>query len=202
MKTLLAATALTLLLAACGGAETADDSAGSAAANLTTQPDGSDMAMNTDVMMNGTVAQTPVTAAEFVNQAAASDQFEIKSSQLAATKSASPAVKAYAAMLIAEHTKSTNELTAAAAQGTPAVTPSPVMTAEQTANLAALDKAPRGAEFDKLYAQLQVPAHQNALALLQGYAVRGDQPMLKSFASKTAPVVQKHLTEAQGMAAK
>lgn len=201
MKKLFTTTALTLLLAACGGAETADNSAASAAANLTTQPDGNDTAMNTDVMMNGAVAQTPVTAAEFVNQAAASDQFEIKSSQLAATKSASPAVKTYAAMLIAEHTKSTNELTAAAAQGTPAVTPSPVMTAEQTANLAALDKAPRGAEFDKLYAQLQVPAHQNALALLQGYAVRGDQPMLKSFASKTVPVIQKHLTEAQGMVA-
>lgn len=203
MKTLLTATAtaLTLLLAACGGAETADNSAGSAAANLTTQPDGNDTAMDTDVMMNGTVAQTPVTAAEFANQAAASDQFEIKSSQLAATKSASPAVKAFAAMLITEHTKATNDLTAAAAQGRPAVTPVATMTAEQQANLDALDKAPRGAAFDTLYAQLQVPAHQNALATLQGYAVRGDQPMLKAFASKTVPVVQKHLTQAQGLAA-
>jgi putative membrane protein len=200
MKNLFAATALSLLLAACGGAET-DNSAASAAANLTTKPSGDDAAMNTDVMMNGAVAQTPITAADFVNQAAASDQFEIKSSQLAATKSASPAIKAYAAMLIAEHTKSTNELTAAAAQGTPPVTPAPKLTAEQQANLDALDKAPKGAAFDKLYAQLQVPSHQNTLALLQGYAVRGDQPMLKTFASKTVPVVQKHLTEAQGMAA-
>jgi putative membrane protein len=202
MKNLLAATALSLLLAACGGgADAGDNSAAGAAANLTTKPSGNDVAMNTDVMMNGAVAQTPVTAPEFVNQAAASDQFEIKSSQLAATKSASPAIKAYAAMLIAEHTKSTNELTAAAAAGTPALTPSPTMTAEQQANLNALDKAPKGAAFDKLYAQLQVPSHQNTLALLQGYAVRGDQPMLKTFASKMVPVVQKHLTEAQGMAA-
>lgn len=200
MKSLPAAIALTLLLAACGGANSTDNSAASAAANLTNKPDGNEVAANTDVVMNGTVAQTPVIAAEFVNQTAASDQFEIKSSQLAATKSASPAIKQFAAMLIAEHTKSTNELTAAAAQASPAVTPAPALNAEQQANLDSLVKAPRGAEFDKLYAQLQVPAHQNALAVLQGYAVRGDQPMLKTFASKTVPVVQKHLTEAQGLA--
>lgn len=200
MKTLtLMSAAMVLALGACGSNKSGEGDAGTAAANLTTEPSGEDLATDTNVMMNGAVAVTPTTAAEFANMAAASDQFEIKSSQLAATQGSSPGVKAYAAMLVKEHTKSTNDLKAAAAKGSPAVTPTPTLTAEQQANLDALGKA-RGAAFDTLYAQVQVPAHQNALAMLQGYAARGDQAALKDFASKTAPVVQKHLEQARGLA--
>ena len=199
MKTTLFTATAALLLTACGSTAPADNSAGSAAANLTTEPDGTEVATQTDVMMNGTAVPAATTAAEFANMAAASDQFEIKSSQLAATQASSAGVKSYAAMLVQEHTKSTNDLKAAASQGSPAVTPAPQLTAEQQANLDALVKA-RGPAFDTLYAQLQVPAHENALAMLQGYAARGDQPALKAFASKTAPVVEKHLEQARGLA--
>jgi putative membrane protein len=203
MKTKLTITcALALSLAACGGNNSADNAtgdAGSAASNLTTEPSGNETATSTDVMMNGAVATTPTTAAEFANMAAGSDQFEIKSSQLAATQASSAGVKSFAAMLIQEHTKSTNDLKAAAAKASPAVTPAPALTAEQQANLDALGKV-KGAAFDTLYAQVQVPAHENALAMMQGYAARGDQAPLKDFASKTAPVIQKHLDQARGLA--
>lgn len=201
MKTLALTAALALTLAACGGndVENGTGNAASAAGNLTSAPASGDAASQTDVMMNGTAVQVVTTAAEFANMAAASDQFEIRSSQLAATQASSAAVKDYAAMLVREHAQSTAELKAAAAQGPPAVTPTPVMNAEQTANLDALGKA-RGAAFDTLYAQIQVPAHQNALAMLQGYAARGDQAALKAFAAKTAPVVEKHLEQARGLA--
>lgn len=204
MKTKLAITAaLALALVACGKKEadnTSTGTAGTAAANLTSKPDGNDTASSTDVMMNGTAVATPVTAGDFANNAAASDQFEIKSSQLAATKSGSAGVKTFAAMMIEDHLKATADLKTAAAQAKPAVTPAPALNAEQQANLDSLDKTPKGAAFDKMYAQFQVAGHENALALLQGYAARGDDPMLKSFAAKTAPVVQGHLAQAQGLA--
>lgn len=201
MKTILAlSSALALTLAACGQSAPTDSDAGTAAANLTTKADGTETATETEVVQNGAVAITPTTAAEFVNEAAAGDQFEIQSSQLAATKAGSAAVKEYAAMLVTEHTKSTEALKAAGLQSAPAVTPAATLNAEQQANITALRNAPNGAEFDKLYAQVQVPAHENTLALMQGYSVRGDQPMLKMFASRTARVVQKHLEEARRLA--
>ncbi len=199
--TLTAAIALTL--SACGGSETTDNGTGnaaSAAGNLTTQPDlGNEVATDTKVAMNGSVAVTPTTATEFANAAAASDMFEIRSSQLAARQASSAGVKSYATMMIAEHTKSTNELRAAAAQVAPAVTPAPALTPEQEANLTALAAA-KGTAFDTLYAQAQVTGHENTLATLQGYAARGDQAALKAFAAKTAPVVEKHLADARKLA--
>lgn len=202
MKTSFAAcmAVLAMTLTACGGnTEDGTGNAASAAGNLTSGADGDDIATDTRVITNGSVAVTPVTAAEFANEAAASDLFEIRSSQLAARQASSAEVKSYAAMLIAEHTKSTNALRAAAAQGTPAVTPAPVLTAEQEANLTALAAA-NGAAFDTLYAQVQVPAHENALATLRGYAARGDQAALRAFATRTAPVVEKHLADARALA--
>lgn len=196
MTNLAYATFLVLTLAACGS-QPGENNAGTAAANLTTKPDGEEIATETAVDINGMVSNTPTVAAEFANQAAAGDQFEIRSSQLAATKAGSAAVKSFAAMLVTEHTKSTADLKAAGAQASPAIVPAPVLTAEQTANLDALAKAANGAAFDMLYAQVQVPSHENALALLRGYAERGDTPSLKAFAAATAPVVEKHLDAAR-----
>lgn len=190
------ASTLALALAACGS-QPGQNSGASAADNLTSKPDGEEVATETSVDINGMVSNTPTVAAEFANQAAAGDQFEIRSSQLAATKAGSAAVKSFAAMLVTEHTKSTADLTAAAAKASPAVVPAPVLTAEQTANLDALAKAANGKAFDTLYAQVQVPSHENALALLRGYAERGDTPALKAFAAATAPVVEKHLDAAR-----
>ena len=201
MKNILAATALALVLAACGPNGGVSENDVSSAGNLTSVPDAAeDQAANTEVMVNGTAVSTPINAPDFVNQAAASDQFEIQSSKIAQTKASSAAVKAYAARMIAEHTKTTADLTAAAAQGTPVVVPAPASTPEQKANLAALTSTPAGAAFDKQYVDLQVLSHTNALATLEGYAVRGDQPFLKAFASKAVNMVKGHLEEAQALA--
>lgn len=198
-KHILAASAFALL-AACGPNGAVDQGDADSAANLTSKPDGEDGAVNTEVVVNGSAVSTPVISADFVNAAATSDQFEIQSSQLAQTKASSAEVKKYAAAMIAHHTKTTADLTAAAAQTSPAIVPAPALTAEQQANLDALKAAPAGAEFDKLYADFQVASHTNALATLEGYAVRGDQPMLKAFASKAVYAVKQHLTQAQALA--
>ena len=54
-----------------------------------------------------------------------------------------------------------------------------------------------GDQFDRLYATIQVQAHQEAVSLFQNYAQNGDNPQLKQWAQKTLPDLQKHLQEAQ-----
>jgi putative membrane protein len=143
-------------------------------------------------------AATPMTAADFANAAAASDNFEIQSSKLASDKAKSADIKAFAQMLVKDHTKSTADLKAAAAKANPPITPSPTLTAEQEANLTALKNA-SAADFDQLYIGQQIPAHQKALTMLQGYAATGDVTGFKDFAAKVSPVVQAHLDKANSL---
>src|SRR5690606_7988374 len=57
-----------------------------------------------------------------------------------------------------------------------------------------------GTNFDSVYAQQQVQAHQEALNLLQTQAQTGTAEPLKAFASQTAPIVEGHLEHAQELA--
>lgn len=191
---ILAATAALSALVACGDNETPatnDMAMNGMMAN--------DMAMNDmaaeNVMMNGSAA-APANGQDYAAMAAASDMFEIESSKLAQEKAQNADVKAFAQMLVTEHQKSTADLKTAAGQAQPAVTVTPQMNAEQAANLEAL-RAASGAEFDRLYLQQQVPAHEKALAMLQGYAASGDVPSLKQHASMTTGPVEKHLARAR-----
>jgi putative membrane protein len=138
---------------------------------------------------------TPSTRAEYVNMAAASDLFEIQSSQLALSKAQRPEVRDFAQMLITDHTNSTQQITAAAtASGfTP---PPPALMPNQAAMLNTLQNT-SGADFDRTYLSQQVPAHQSALALHQNYARNGDTPALRTVAATVVPVVQSHLEHAR-----
>ena len=131
---------------------------------------------------------------EFVDKVAASDMFELEAAKLAQAQSTSDNVKAFAAMMIKDHTDSSARLKEAAAT-IDGVTVTPALTAKQQMDLDALKKA--GDQFDTAYAQVQVVAHNEALTLLQGYADNGTEASLKTFAAGVAPVVQHHLDEAK-----
>lgn len=143
-------------------------------------------------------AAAPTTAQGFVDAAAASDTFEIESSRLARTMSKNADVKAFADMMVTDHTASSTELTATAAKATPPVTVAPKLNPEQQATLDSLKAA--GANFDAAYVQAQVAGHEKALAMLQGYAASGDSEPLKTFAAKLAPKVSQHLDKARTLA--
>ena len=185
-STTVAGAALALILSGCE--KPADVSANNAVENLDT---GANVADNT-----ATITALPAT--QFANTIAASDMFEIESGKLAADKGTSQAVKDFAAMLQTDHKKSTADLKAAGAKADPAITPTPALTAEQQGNLDKL-KAASGAEFDRLFAEQQVAAHQKGLEVLQAYSAGGDVAPLREFATKAATVVQSHLDKAQGL---
>lgn len=186
-----------IALAACGG-ETASNA--TVTGNDALAADESAVLGNAadNVAMAPAAAAAPMNGQQFADTAAASDLFELESSKLAQEKATAAPVKEFAAMMIKDHTASTTKLKAAAAKADPAITPKPALNAEQTANLEAL-RAASGAEFDVLYKQQQVVAHQKTLAALQGYADGGDVPPLKAFAGETVPVVEGHLKHVSGL---
>ncbi|WP_188643730.1 DUF4142 domain-containing protein [Tsuneonella deserti] len=139
-------------------------------------------------------AMMPTNAQGFVDQASASDMYEIEAGKLAQQTGKSQAVKDFGAMMVKDHTKSSADLKAAAGKAD-GVTVAPKLTAKQQSGLDALKSA--GDNFDATYKQQQVAAHEQALSMLQGYAQGGDNGALKEFAAKTAPVVEGHLAQAR-----
>lgn len=179
-------------LGACGGGTT----------NTTTTVDniiGTDaMAPMNDVTADNAAAMLPSAGQAFADTAAASDYYEIEAGKLAQDKATSQDLKAFGEMMVSNHTDSTSKLKAAAAEADPAITPNPVLNAEQEANLATLRQA-TGADFDNAYKTQQVAAHEKALAAMKDYAANGDVPTLKTFAADTSKVVQTHLDKIKGL---
>jgi putative membrane protein len=184
--------ALGLALAACGRT---DNDANAVNDQVTTNDVGT--LDNNAAAANAALPAAPQTAAEFAAAAAASDLFEIESSKLAQSQASGAKVKDFAAMLVKDHTNSTNELKGIATKENITLAP-PALDVDKQAKLDAL-KAAKGEDFDRLYISQQVPAHEQALQLMQGYAAGGDNAAVKAFASKTAPVIQKHLDEAKAL---
>jgi len=199
-STLILLSAATLALGACGHKSDDGASTNGGDATATSNLDGTDTSgANVGA---GNAAGNTATAASggqaFANAAAASDAFEIASSQLAKASAKSPAVKTFASHMIEAHTASTASLKAAAAAAKPAITPDPALTADQQQQLDAL-KGKTGADFDKAYADAQVAAHQKTLDTLKGYSASGDVPQLKALATKMIPTVTAHLNAAKGL---
>lgn len=151
-------------------------------------------------MSAGTVGQpvftnAPLTADAFAAEAARSDMYEIQSGQLAQTKAVSPMVKQMGAMLVKDHTMTTQKLMdTLTAVGRPMNAPG--LDGRRRDMIQQLEAA-QGAEFDRLFHQQQLMAHQEALALHRGYAANGDVPQLRTVAAQAAEVVQGHLQHLQ-----
>ncbi len=139
-------------------------------------------------------AVTANTPDEFVKAAAMADMYEIEAGKIAAMRAKRADVKAFAAMMIEHHTKTSNDLKKALADNKIMITPPAVLDDRRMGMLNNL-KAAGDADFDLAYLHQQVAAHLEALTLHGGYADRGDNAVLKAAAAKTKPVVQHHLDE-------
>ena len=140
----------------------------------------------------------PPSAQEFVNKVAISDTFEIQSSQLALTKQADADTKPFAAKMVMDHQKTSSELKSLIDSGKVKATLPTALDAQHQKMLDDL-KAKSGKDFDQSYDQIQVKAHQDAVALFEAYSRGGDNPDLKSWAAQTLPHLKEHLSMAQNL---
>ena len=136
--------------------------------------------------------------AAFVSNASQSDMYEIEAAKTAMARTKNPAIKAFAKMMVTDHTATSKAL-------------APVATAAGQTPADKLDQRRQGfvdnlktasdADFDKTYVDQQVAAHKEALDLMQGYAKDGPDAGLKDAAGKIAPTVQMHLDKIKSIQA-
>ncbi|MDQ2859589.1 MAG: DUF4142 domain-containing protein [Pseudomonadota bacterium] len=186
-----AAMAVALAMAGCHKPNAAADTANTAA--VTSNPVAAG-AQDATAGAVGAAAATlgATTTTGFVTGAATSDMYEIAAAKIAAGKSTNPAVKAFAARMIHDHTASTAALKTILASGGASATPPAAMDKRRDGMVGNLTAA-APADFDKTYMDQQVAAHNEALTLFKGFADHGDNDALKAFAAKTAPTIQAHL---------
>lgn len=141
--------------------------------------------------------QAAMSATDFIQTVAASDAFEIQSSELAAQRGARQDVKDLASQMVTAHRQTTQELTQlTSANGLPA--PTPQLNATQQASLDNLRNQTAEA-FDDAYLDAQVAAHENAVRTFEQYASAGEAGPLRDWAQRTLPNLREHLTHAQGL---
>lgn len=144
------------------------------------------------------------TSNDFVDNAAAGGIAEVETSKLALEKSASADIKSFASMMITDHTKANEELAALAKKHDIEVPDSTTIVNQAKAKILDL----RDESFDAAYANNQVKAHEDTIALFKKEAdtVTDDKKPgateLKGFAQKMLPALQKHLEAAKELQAK
>jgi len=200
---LTAATVAALSLAACNKpASTTADNASNAAGNAA-DATGSAVNQAQDVAGAAVGATSAATLGShdtgaFVSNASQSDMYEVEAAKMAQTRSKNADIKAFAKMMVTDHTKSTamlKPLAQAAGQ-----TPADKLDQRRQGFIDNL-KAASDADFDKTYVDQQVAAHEEALTLMQGYAKDGGDAALKDAAAKIAPTVQMHLDKIKSIQA-
>jgi len=128
--------------------------------------------------------------AKFATDAANGGMAEVALGKLAQEKSTNAQVKSFGAMMVADHGKANDELTAIAK--TKNITLPATVDEDHQKKMDDLSKK-TGADFDKAYVDAMIDGHKKTLDLMQKEAKDGKDADLKAFAAKTAPTVQTHL---------
>lgn len=128
---------------------------------------------------------------KFATQAAVGGMAEVEMGKLALQKGTNAQVKEFATMMVNDHGKANSELMEiAAAQN---ITLPSTVDDDHKKKMDELSKK-TGSDFDKAYVDAMVDGHKSTLKLMEDESKDGADAELKAFATKTAPVVQTHLT--------
>lgn len=129
---------------------------------------------------------------EFMDKAAQGGMAEVKLGELAASKAASPEVKAFGQRMVVDHGKANTDLKTLAA--TKSVTLPADVNSEQKEMYDKLSKL-SGAAFDKEYVKGMVEDHEKDVAEFQKQTIGATDTDLKAFATKTLPTLKSHLDQ-------
>jgi putative membrane protein len=133
---------------------------------------------------------------EFAVTAADGGMLEVQLGQLALTKASSSKVKEFAQSMIDDHSKANEELKTLA-QSKNITLPTTLSEKNQEDYNDLAEKS--GAEFDKAYCEFMVKDHKEDLEKFRKAAEDAEDPDLKSWAAGKVPVLEHHLSMAEGM---
>lgn len=135
-------------------------------------------------------------AAGFIQQAAASNEFEIRSAELALRRSQDPQVTEFAQTMLDDHRRAQEQLQSAADADSVAIVLE--LSMEQKQTLMALEQAEES-QFNSAYMSAQMKAHDEAIRLLGAYADHGPAGSLKTYAVAHYPLVRTHKVRVQSL---
>lgn len=138
-----------------------------------------------------------MTPADYVAAAGAGDLYEITSSQIVLETTQNPQLRDFAQMMVAQHTKSTADVKAAAKRSKVAVPPAKLTPLQQ--ELVTQLRSESGPTRDAAYIAQQKAAHGQALAVQKAYAMEGKAAPLKAVAQTIVPVVEHHIMMLKAM---
>ncbi|MCP1445991.1 putative membrane protein [Pseudomonas sp. GGS8] len=143
------------------------------------------------------------TSNDFVDDAAAGGIAEVETSKLALEKSSSADIKAFAKMMVTDHSKANEELAALAKKHDIKVPDTTTLVKQAKEKILDL----RDKSFDTAYANNQVKAHEETIERFKKEAntvtddrVKGATEF-KAFAQKMLPTLEKHLDMAKKLQA-
>ncbi|WP_293942693.1 MULTISPECIES: DUF4142 domain-containing protein [unclassified Sphingobacterium] len=146
------------------------------------------------------VAATPLSVSEedakFVTEAANGGMAEVELGQLAQQKAQHADVKAFGEMMIKDHSKANDELTALA-QAKNITVPATVGAEQQKVKDDLAKKA--GREFDKAYIDEMVEDHEKDVKLFEDASKNLKDAELKAFVDKTLPTLRTHLEHSKSV---
>ncbi|WP_448500863.1 DUF4142 domain-containing protein [Sphingomonas sp.] len=179
------------LLAACGG-EAQTEIPVTNSGNVVLNGQQADMAFTNDgeqpADAKGVEGAPPMTDQQFANHMASTDAFQIDTARMAQERATDGRLRDYAGRMVTEHQATTERLRAAL----PGVTPDASLTAQERAKLDSL-RATSGAEFDRLYREQQIVAHQQAISILELQAANSANPQVRELAAQKMPTLREHL---------
>jgi putative membrane protein len=165
------------------------------------QPDTNRQSQNSNQSggQSGAATQaTPLNSADrkFVMEAAMGGMKEVELGRLATERGASDAVKQFGQRMVDDHSRANSELMQLATSK--GVTLPAALDAKHQAMVAKMSGF-SGEAFDRAYAKEMVKDHDKTVALFQREATRGADADLKTFAQKTLPALQEHLSMARAL---
>jgi putative membrane protein len=140
-------------------------------------------------------SRQPLSDPQFAAKAAQGSLAEVELGRLAAQKSQSETVRAFAERMATDHTKSKANLEKIAAQQNITL---PDLDKDAQKNYEKLSKL-SGPGFDRAYAQDMVKDHKKDVAEFQKEASAGKNEAIRSFAADTLPNLKDHLNQAREM---
>jgi len=131
---------------------------------------------------------------EFLVAAAESDLMEIEIGNLAISKGTDPGVKEFGKMLVADHTKSANEMKPFA-ENLQVSLPAAITDKGKEKFNDLNEKT--GKDFDQKFADMMVSNHEDAISKMEKASEDAKDPAIKAWAAEKVPVLKNHLQHAK-----
>jgi putative membrane protein len=148
--------------------------------------------------VNSALGISPTTA-DFVKEVAMSDMTEIAAAKIGQERG-NAEEKAFSTQMIADHTKTSEEMKAMVPADAKAAIPAALDSSSQSK----IDKLKNAKpdDFSSEFDSMQVSAHKDAVSLFERYAKGGEDAKLKGWSDKTLPALKHHLELAQNLGKK